>query len=226
VTLPSALLLITDRSAARMPLLEIVSAALASGCRWVLVREKDLPNAKLVRLVQQIMAVAKPYGATVSISGNPAVASFCNAQALHLPNGASLLTAREILGEKMLIGVSAHSMREAQQAAQAGADYVTLSPIFLTASKPGYGPALGLDKLHSVALALPIPVIALGGVIPDNAGQCLHAGAAGVAMMGTIMRAARPRQIVKTILQDLKTHKDNEYAQRDQGTDTGSNRIR
>ena len=79
-------------------------------------------------------------------------------------------------------------------AAKAGADAVTLSPIFASASKPGYGPALGLERLGEVAAAVhPMPVIALGG-IEDEAGvrACLDAGAAAVAVMGAVMRAADP----------------------------------
>ena len=71
---------------------------------------------------------------------------------------------------------------------------MTLSPIFASASKPGYGPALGLERLGEVAAAVhPMPVIALGG-IEDEAGvrACLDAGAAAVAVMGAVMRAADP----------------------------------
>ncbi len=77
-------------------------------------------------------------------------------------------------------------------AAESGADYVTLSPVFESASKPGYGPALGPAGLHALAARLTIPVVALGGVGVGNAGTCLGAGAAGVAVMGAVMAAADP----------------------------------
>ena len=68
-----------------------------------------------------------------------------------------------------------------------GCDYVTVSPVFATASKPGYGPALGLDKLATLCLSAP-PVYALGGVSVAGAAGCVDAGARGVAVMGAIMR--------------------------------------
>ena len=88
---------------------------------------------------------------------------------------------------------------------RAGADYVTLSPIFLSDSKPGYGPALGLDVLAAAAEAdaAPGPVVALAGITPDNAASCLAAGAAGIAVMGEIMRAEDPEKTVRRLLTAL-----------------------
>ncbi len=87
--------------------------------------------------------------------------------------------------------------------AAAGADYVTLSPIFLTGSKPGYGPALGPAALARIARRVGLPVLALGGVGPENARACLSAGAAGVAVMGGVMRAADPGAAVRELLAAL-----------------------
>jgi thiamine-phosphate pyrophosphorylase len=81
-----------------------------------------------------------------------------------------------------------------------GADYATLSPVFPTASKPGYGPAIGLDGLAEAAARAPGPVIALGGILAENAPRCLAAGACGVAVMGEVMRAGDPQAVVEAIL--------------------------
>ncbi len=204
--LPGPLLLITNRAMTRRPLLTVVEAALAAGCRWVLVREKDSPAEDLTSLVQEIMAVARTYGAAISVSGNSAVAATCGARGVHLPQGSSVTEARHIISAGALLGVSAHSLSEAQAAADSGADYVTLSPIFLTQSKPGYGPALGLDELRRVTTRLPIPVVALGGITAHNAIDCLSAGAAGVAVMGTVMRAEEPGQVVRELLEMIDQH--------------------
>jgi thiamine-phosphate pyrophosphorylase len=77
---------------------------------------------------------------------------------------------------------------------------VTLSPIFLTASKPGYGPAVGLAALAAAARLSPGPVVALGGIGADNIAACLAAGARGIAVMGEIMRAADPEATVRRLL--------------------------
>ena len=83
---------------------------------------------------------------------------------------------------------------------QAGADYVTASPVFVTASKPGYGPALGLDGLARIVGRAPGPVVALGGITPQNAALCFEAGARGIAVMGEVMRATDPQATVEDML--------------------------
>ncbi len=77
---------------------------------------------------------------------------------------------------------------------------MTLSPLFESPSKPGYGPSLGLDGLRAAAPRIPIPVVALGGVTPENARPCIRAGAAGVAVMDTVMRAADPGAVAADLL--------------------------
>jgi thiamine-phosphate pyrophosphorylase len=95
-----------------------------------------------------------------------------------------------------VVGRSCHSAAELAAAAAEGCDYATLSPIFPSASKPGYGPALGVDALRDA----PLPVYALGGVDPTNARTCVEAGAVGVAVMGYVMRAADPALAVQELL--------------------------
>ncbi len=200
----SPLLLITDRAMARRPLREVAAAALRGGCRWLMVREKDLAEAALARLVQDIMDLARPYGAAVSVNGAAGVAADCGARGVHLPQGHGVAEARRAVGRDALVGVSAHSIEEAADAAAEGADYLTASPVFATASKPGYGPALGLEGLSRIAGAVDIPVLALGGVTRENAADCLAAGAAGVAVMGAVMRARDPEQAVADVLMSMK----------------------
>jgi thiamine-phosphate pyrophosphorylase len=86
----------------------------------------------------------------------------------------------------------------------AGADYVTLSPVFLTESKPGYGPALGLEGLAAAVAAAKGPVIALAGITAANAAACIRAGAAGVAVMGEVMRAADPEATVRALVEAIR----------------------
>ncbi len=198
------LLVITDRRApARWPLSDAVAAAFAGGCRWVMVREKDLPPAALAALVEEIVVLARPFGAAVSVNGNATVAAECSASGVHLPQGQDLAAARRIAGEAALVGVSAHSLDEAHAAEAQGADYVTLSPVFPSESKPGYGPALGPDGLARIAAALDIPVVALGGITAANAEECLATGAAGVAVLGAVMRAEDPAHAVADIVEAI-----------------------
>jgi thiamine-phosphate pyrophosphorylase len=100
--------------------------------------------------------------------------------------------------------VSTHSATEAAALLAAGADYVTISPIFLTDSKPGYGPAFGLDGLATTVARANGSVVALAGINPGNARACLDAGAAGIAVMGEVMRATDPEATVRALIEAMK----------------------
>ena len=193
------LLVISDRGQARRPLPEIAAAIFAGGCRWLSLREKDLPTEERQALLADLVALGRGHGATVTAHDDIAAVLATGADGVHLPGGGDPAAARKRL-PRGLIGVSTHSAAEAAAQLQAGADYVTLSPIFLTDSKPGYGPALGLDAL---AAAAPGPVIALAGITPDNAAACLAAGAHGVAVMGEVMRSPNPEETVRRLLAAL-----------------------
>jgi thiamine-phosphate pyrophosphorylase len=193
------LLVISDRSQSRRPLIEVAAAAFKGGCRWFSLREKDLPDAERRALLAQLVALGRHHGATVTVHDDIDAAIAAGAGGLHLPSGGDPAAARARLPGG-LIGASAHGVTEATALIAAGADYVTISPIFLTDSKPGYGPALGLDGLAKAVAAAKGPVIALAGITQVNAASCLKAGAAGIAVMGEIMRSADPEATVRALV--------------------------
>ena len=196
------LLVISDRSQAQRPLPPIAAAAFRGGCRWFSLREKDLPAGERLELLREMVALGHRFGATVMVHEDIAAAVAAGADGVHLPGGGDPAAARRQLPDG-LIGVSAHSPKEAAALLAAGADYATLSPIFLTASKPGYGPAVGLAALEEAARLAPGPVVALGGLDAGNIALCLAAGARGIAVMGEVMRAADPEAAVRHLLAAL-----------------------
>ncbi len=193
-------LLITDRIQAKVPVETVAAGALEAGCRWILLREKDMPAAERLILLRRLIDLGGSRGASVMVSADVTAAKEAGAAGVHLPAGGDPAAARRVLGSGRLIGVSAHSLAEARKAQEHGADYVTLSPIFESASKPGYGPALGLDGLRAARRHLSLPVIALGGIGARTARPCLDAGAAGVAVMGEIMRAPESELAMRALL--------------------------
>jgi thiamine-phosphate pyrophosphorylase len=127
------------------------------------------------------------------LHGDPRIARETSFFGVHLPASGDVRAARASLGPAAWVSASAHNLDEVLAAAAAGVDAVTLSPVFASASKPGYGPALGLEALVESARRNLVPIIALGGITDHSRLRvCLEAGASGVAVMGVIMRAAAP----------------------------------
>ncbi len=175
------LVVVTDRVQAGgvARLVEVVAAALAGGAQTVLLREKDLGRDERLGLAEALRAL----GAYVIAAG----ADPLGGDAVHLSATESAVAAK-------LTGRSCHDKAEVMRSKE---DYVTLSPIFASRSKPGYGPALGVDALGIGTKK----IVALGGIeTPAQARACREAGAVGVAVMGAIMRASDPAAVVRGLL--------------------------
>jgi thiamine-phosphate pyrophosphorylase len=202
-TLP-ALVVVTDRrqaEAAGHSLADVVAGAADGGARWVLLREKELSPPARGLLAEDLLAILAPVDGRLVVAGDPGLAAEVGAAAVHLaafdpwppprPGGP-------------VVGRSCHGADELSAAHGHGAAYATLSPVFATSSKPGYGPPLGLDGLAAACAAVPdLPVLALGGVRSGRAAGCLAAGARGVAVMGEVMRAPDPAAVVRDLVGEL-----------------------
>jgi thiamine-phosphate pyrophosphorylase len=186
------LLLVTDRRQARRPLPEIVGAALGAGCRWISLREKDLPEDEQVPLARLLLPMIRRHGARLSIHGGAALAKLAGVDGVHLPSGADAAAARAELGRQKLIGVSIHTVTEAEAIDPSVVDYALAGPAFETVSKPGYGPEIGRKGLAEMARAARVPLLAIGGINTVRVAEVIAAGCAGVAVMGGVMRAADP----------------------------------
>ncbi len=200
------LMIVTDRRRSQLPLDEIAAAAFDAGARWMSVREKDLPLAEQFDLVRRLARNA-PADATVGLHGLPGPDAGGIA-ARHLPSDGDIAEARRLAPEVRLLGKSCHSLAAAQAAAESGADYVTLSPVFATDSKPGYGPALGSPMLRTAAAKLRqtgCRLLALGGVTAETVAACRAAGADGAAVMGAVMGADDPAAAVAALIAALES---------------------
>ena len=198
------LMLITDRHQARTGVDEAVEGALAGGCRWISIRDRDMSSRERRTMARRLVKKAERYGAVATLHGDVAGAEAARAHGVHVGQGTSPAAVREMMGGDAFVGASVHSWDEAEYAQGHGADYLTVSPIFETESKPGYGPALGLEILEAFCDAATVPVVALGGITPDNARDCLDAGAEAVAVMGEVMRARDPRTVTEGYIESLK----------------------
>jgi thiamine-phosphate pyrophosphorylase len=197
-------LLVTDRHQARLPLPNVVDAALAAGCRWVSLREKDLSEDDQIAFAETLLPIARRHGACLTLHGEAALAKASGIDGVHLPAGSDLAAARKLLGPAKLIGVSIHTVTEAEAINPAIVDYAIAGPAFETPSKPGYGPEIGRKGLAEIARAALVPVLAIGGLNATRAAEVLASGPVGIAVMGGVMRATDPGREVRGLLSVLE----------------------
>lgn len=196
MTLPS-LLVLTDRRQAAASLVEVVAEAVEAGARAVVLREKDLPRPERAALAVALAPLVHHPGGLLLSAGE----ALPGCDGIHLPSGPTPATDDTGPCEGLVVGQSCHDGDELGAAEAGGVDYVTLSPVFLTGSKPGHGPPVGLERLAQLVRLTRVPVYALGGIeTPKQARWCRYAGAAGVAVMGGVMRSGEPGRVVHDLL--------------------------
>jgi thiamine-phosphate pyrophosphorylase len=200
------LLVLTDRRAserAGRSLPRTVAEVAAAGAPAVVLREKDLDRDARRDLARQLLEVVEASGTRLLIASDVDLAVEVGAAGVHLA-AADPVPAPSASAALRLVGRSCHGADEVRAARAEGVDLVTVSPVATSASKPGYGPPIGVDGVGAlVSVADPLPVLALGGVTPTMVGPLLAAGAAGTAVMGAVMRAADPGGVVHDLLDAL-----------------------
>ncbi len=185
-------------------LLEKVKAAAAAGVDWIQIREKHLTGRELADLVQQALRVA-PAPCRILVNDRLDVACAVGAAGVHLTEQSiSAADARKFVRERgllssFLVGASTHSLDSARAAAESGADYVIFGPVFATPSKAGFGAPQGIERLAAVCRSVSVPVLAIGGITPENAGECRAAGAAGIAAIRLFQDAADLPAVVRRL---------------------------
>lgn len=208
--IPFKLYIITDRvRCAPRPLYDVIYDLLDVGVSAIQLREKDLSDGDFINLGKPIVKLCRAYAAQLFVNSRIAIAAELGADGVHLPGDTALVG--EVIQQtdsRLIVGCSVHSLDEARTRELEGADFLTYSPIYPTASKLGYGPAVGLDNLQVVAERVKIPVFALGGVTPERAPECIDAGAYGVAVMSSVISAETGIQNAKAYVQELSRVQD------------------
>ena len=202
------LYVILDRDAARRgcgDLLDAAHAAADAGARFFQIRDKQLPPDKFYAHAEAVTLRLAGYDPVILVNDRADVALSLGLAGVHRPqNGLPTDELRRLL-EYRVVGASCHDAAEAEDAAGLGADFVTVSPVFETSSKPG-APLLGLAGLAKIAGPLDVPVYALGGVTPQRVGACLDRGAHGVAVLAGIMAAEDPYRATERYIEALAAH--------------------
>jgi len=188
------LYVILDRTVAGgRDLAELLDAVIAGGARMVQLREKTWPSGQILPLAQRLRARCRQAGVTFVMNDRVDLAVAVEADGVHLgQDDLPPRYARPLLRPGMILGVSTHSVEQARRAQADGADYVAVGAMFPTDTKPDFelvGPAL----VRAVRGEIRVPLVGIGGITPENAGQVIAAGADGVAVISAVCAAPDPR---------------------------------
>lgn len=198
------LYLITDRRLTS-DLAFTVEGALRAGVKAFQIREKDLSARELIGLAERLHGIAKKYGAMTFINDRIDIALGLGLEGVHLGQSSlPVSVAKKIAGDKLPIGVSTHSLDEAIEAQEDGADFITFGPVFETPSKINYGPPKGIQALREVVSRVKIPVFGIGGINMKNIHEVLDTGAHGIALISAIMASERPEDAARSLMEQIQ----------------------
>lgn len=183
---------------------EVVRQALEGGTTFLQIREKELSFDAFVELAKQVKEVTDEFRVPFVVNDEVEIAKLIDADGVHIgQSDEEISKAREILGPDKIIGVSAHSVEEALQAQEAGADYLGVGAVFTTSTKADAG-AVSFETVRAICDAVSIPVVAIGGIQKDNILELKGTCVDGVAVVSAIFAAKNIKQAAKELLEKVK----------------------
>ncbi len=201
MTLPK-LYLITDRTLCKN-IFYTIEQALIAGVRMIQLREKDLSSAELYNMAYKMRELTNKYNAMLIINDRVDIALSVDADGIHVgKDSLSIPIIKNVLyraNKQLLIGYSAHSLKESIMVEDHGANWITFSPIYYTRSKMLYGRPQGIDRLIEITSRISIPVYALGGINNFNAVEVSKV-AYGIALISQIIGSTDPKHSAEEML--------------------------
>jgi thiamine-phosphate pyrophosphorylase len=189
--------------------LTAIQQALSAGCKWIQLRVKNQPKEVILDYAIIASKLCKQYGAKLIVDDHPDIALQSGAHGVHLGlQDMPVAEARRMVGDNMIIGGTANTFANILQRAYEGVDYIGCGPFRFTTTKEKLSPILGLSGYQKLiaqmeAAHIRIPVIAIGGILPEDVPVISKAGIYGVALSGAITFADHREQVVKQIYQHL-----------------------
>lgn len=181
---------VTDRAwTGNKTLYEQIKEALENGVTCVQLREKNLDEASFIEEAKKISVLCRQYNTPFIVNDNVNVAIASNADGIHIgQEDMGLKDVREIVGENMIIGISAHTVEEAKFAQENGADYIGIGAVFETSTKNDVD-VIPYEKVKSICDAVDMPKVAIGGINAENILKLKGSGIDGVAVVSAIFGA-------------------------------------
>lgn len=172
--------------------LSYAHALLNGGANAIQLRAKGIDKGDILQLSRDLATSCNARGVSFFINDHVDLAMACNARGVHLgQHDLPVETARLLMGESAVIGISTNTVEEAQTAVAAGADYIAVGAIYSTGSKANTRPA-GLQRLRDIRAAVDVSIVAIGGITLGNASDVIAAGADFVAVIGALANASAP----------------------------------
>ncbi|MEN0053442.1 MAG: thiamine phosphate synthase [Mucilaginibacter sp.] len=179
-----------------------IKSALDAGCKWIQLRVKFQPYDSILDDAIKISELCREYEAKLIVNDHPEIALKAGAYGLHLGlQDMPIAQARQIVGQQMIIGGTANTFEHIQQRVAEGADYIGLGPFRFTKTKQKLSPILGIEGYQSIMqkvhdAGITVPIIAIGGILPEDVTPIVKAGLYGVAVSGAITYATEPAKTV------------------------------
>jgi thiamine-phosphate pyrophosphorylase len=207
-----SLYVLTDRCAAEKrgvagerSLPDVIRAAIQGGATVIQLRDKGACTRDVIELGRALLAVTRPAGVPLIVNDRIDVAQAIDADGAHVgQDDMPAPLARRLLGPDRILGVSAGTVEEARQAQADGADYLGTGDVYGTPTKADAGVPIGVGGLAEVVRAVSIPVVAIGGIKPDNAAAAIQAGASGIAVISAVIGAPDPEAVARNLVGIVK----------------------
>ncbi|WP_010252372.1 thiamine phosphate synthase [Acetivibrio cellulolyticus] len=185
--------------------IEVVKEMIGAGVKIIQYREK---NRKLLHKYNEclkIRVMTKEAGVAFIVNDNIDIAMLVGADGVHIgQDDLPIEKVRELVGNDMIIGLSTHSPRQAEDAVRRGADYIGVGPIYRTYTKKDVCDPVGLEYLKFVVQNISIPYVAIGGIKEHNLDEVIGRGAKCVAMVTEIVESDNIKEKIKTIKNKMK----------------------
>lgn len=192
---------VTDRAwVGKMSLYEQVEATLKNGATCIQLREKELNEDTFLEEAMKIRELCREYQVPFIVNDNVEIAVKCKADGIHVgQEDMAASNVRKVVGDEMIIGVSAHTVEEAVEAVNNGADYLGLGAVFNTSTKTDVD-NMSNEMLKAICDAVDVPTVAIGGISADNIMQLKGSGVDGVAVVSAIFAAEDPGKAAADLL--------------------------
>lgn len=204
------LYLVTDRELSKLPFYEMIREAIKGGVTVIQLREKNLSTREFIEEAIEVKKIIEGSGIPLIINDRVDVAIAIGADGVHLGNDDMPVDiARRILGKSFIIGASASSVEEAIEKEKKGADYIAVSPVFPTPTKPDAGPPLGLEGIKEMKKFVKVPLIGIGGINKTNVMDVIKSGADGIAVVSAIVSSEDPEKSARELRELIKKAKSS-----------------